>query len=979
MILIKADSQLEPIFQRLIRTLGVKVEWNSIFMIKGSQLILPGRVRSLYFDYDNKRVYTNIEEFTENTWNVEESQGNDVLMNVFNMTLYAFGKWGSIPLKVDKDYSVLNRLFVKILKEVRIEPDYQLQGYKFFQSNIQVTYEDVVQKALDWGKPEEEKEEADGEESEQEAVDTPDGEPDEDSEGMGLWHRLVWKREQVKIIKSPRTEADGKRARLGRNFYMVDYNCPLCSNKLYMVVYPVNREYVIETDEGRLFMARAYTCSEGCSFYTPAPDKLLAEGDVYSYHFEDDRKAYEDYLELIGRTGGRYSNYKFNELESQRLQKEEEENNGESLEAVSEASDELTQGKLAEVMEKIDGGFYSEEDVKKYGGRIAEAMEQIKAVGRRRDLEPGSRDLDGSGSNKKTADSSTIEAGSQKKRQAGGKQGYVPYKGDKSFYNISNNENSMDNQNGNPPQIGNGPGDTNIGAVNIPAGRNGSLFRNKSNILGEGAAQDLNEGLQARNVLKKAGKTKIEGPGGSCTGGGSSRSDSGSEKNKNANITGTAAKAAQDGSESTVRNEKNPGNPGITGKTAAPDSFSRRPGENLTDWMRRGAESCRKKSYGEIGDVIREFKREGEMDEEQTSILFRLEEMKRRKGISELTSLFERMPEMMDVKHYDIYKDTLNQYKDMDISSWEKELEDRRDRTETHEIADFVNRAPKNNRDELSRLYDELKKLDYRNKNKEPFLKKIYDRLYATDQNAIQAICPDIMDLSFGEALEVYDEIEKGTFLPELKTNTLEMLKKRLTRMKTEENSQLIRKFMRDLDDKIKNSERLHFYDAGNMLRKRVEPKEAAILNRAVETYGSELNPYEYPLIIGDSSRRGTGKEGFILTPDHIFYSTKLMEGKLDIMDVDEVSAAKGKLGNALTVLCDGGKSKKIPAAVPKEEREAMAEVLQEFILYLQEKPESRQITYLAKERHEVKCCLRCGYQYRDGNICPKCGSKANR
>lgn len=971
MILIKADSQLEPIFQRLIRTLGVKVEWNSIFMIKGSQLILPGRVRSLYFDYDNKRVYTNIEEFAENTWNAEESQGNDVLVNVINMTLYAFGKWGSIPLKVDKDYPVLNRLFVKILKEVRIEPDYQLQGYKFFQNNIQVTYEDVVQKALDWGKPEEEKEEADGEESEQEAVDTPDGETDEDSEGMGLWHRLVWKREQVKITKSPRTEADEKRARLGRNFYMVDYNCPLCSNKLYMVVYPVNREYVIETDEGRLFMARAYTCSEGCSFYTPAPDKLLAEGDVYSYHFEDDRKAYEDYLELIGRIGGRYSNYKFNELESQRLQKKEEEDNGESLEDVSEASDGLTEGKLAEVMEKIDGGFYSEEDVKKYGGRIAEAMKQIKAAGTRRGQEPGSPDMDGSDSNKEAAAGSMSEAVSQKKRQEGGKQGYVPYK--------PGNQNPTDNQNGNPPQAGNSPGNTNRKAVNIPAERKDSPSGNNSKILKEGADQDLNKGLQTRDTLKKAGKIKIEGPGGSYTGIGSSRSDRGSEKDETVNLTGTAAKAGQDSSENTVRNENAPGNPGITGKTAASDSFSRRPGESLTDWMRRGAESCRKKSYGEIGDVIREFKREGEMDEEQTSILFRLEEMKRRKGISELTSLFERMPEMMDVKHYDIYKDTLNQYKDMDISSWEKELEDRRDRTETHEIADFVNHARKNNRDELSRLYDELKKLDYRNKNKEPFLKKIYDRLYAMDQNAIQAICPDIMDLSFGEALEVYDEIEKGTFLPELKTNTLEMLRKRLTRMKTEENSQLIRKFMRDLDDKIKDSQRLHFYDAGNMLRKRVEPKEAAILNRAVETYGSELNPYEYPLIIGDSSRRGTGKEGFILTPDHIFYSTKLMEGKLDIMDVDEVSAAKGKLGNALTVVCDGGKSKKIPAVVPKEEREAMAEVLQEFILYLQEKPESRQITYLAKERHEVKCCLRCGYQYRDGNICPKCGSKANR
>lgn len=948
MILLKADSQLEPIFRRLIHTLGVKVEWNSIFLIEGSQLVLPGRVRSLYFDYDSKRVYTNIEEFTMNTWNAEEIEGNDVLMNVINMTLYVFGKWGSINLKVDKDYDLLNRLFQKILKEVRVEPDYRVQGFKFYQNNIQITYEDVIQKAIDWGKPEDEKENIeDGEEPEETALSN--AEPEEESEGMGLWHKLVWKREQVKIVKSPRTKEDEKRARLGRNFYMVDYNCPLCSNKLYMAVYPVNKEYVIETNEGRLYMARVYTCSEGCSFYTPAPDKLLAEGDIYSYHFEEDRKAYEDYTELIGASAGRYSNYKFNELESQRQENKEKEAAEESLEELCEIRDDLPESKLAEVLEKIDGGFYPSGDVKKYESLVAAAIKKSQegSKGKRTDL----------------LNERIFKNSPEKAENAAGKMSYVPVKAD-------------------------------------TAASKNSRFDKKKEIVTNTAAEERPEDKKTAFDNQNQKDRQSKAASAAFLGKASSASGNMSRREQERGVEGKSDGAAEEtvtGKTISGNKNKSKGNSKILGaredipasintdssnvtyKIKKEESFIRQPGESRTDWMRRGAEACRKKTYEEIGQLINTFKEEGKMDEEQASILFRLEEMKRRKGLMELASLFERMPEPMDVKHYDLYKDTLKKYKDMDISSWEKDLESRRDRAECEEIGEFVKNAPKNSRAELSKLYDDLKRLDYKDKNKDPYLKKIFDKLYEMDQTAIQKICPDIMDLSFGEALKVYDEIEKGIYLPELKTNTLEMLQKRLTRMKTEENSQLIRKFMRDLDDKIKNSERLHFYDAGNMLRKRVEKKEADLLNRAVETYASQLRPYEYPLLIGDSTRKGTGKEGFILTPDHIFYATKLMEGMLEITDVEEVKAAKGKLGNNITVLLNDGKSKKIPAVVPKEEREALAEVLEEFILYLQEKPESRSIDYLAKERHEVKCCLRCGFQYRDGNICPKCGSKANK
>ena len=37
----------------------------------------------------------------------------------------------------------------------------------------------------------------------------------------------------------------------------------------------------------------------------------------------------------------------------------------------------------------------------------------------------------------------------------------------------------------------------------------------------------------------------------------------------------------------------------------------------------------------------------------------------------------------------------------------------------------------------------------------------------------------------------------------------------------------------------------------------------------------------------------------------------------------------------------------------------------------LQEKPESRKLTYLASEKHDTICCFRCGYQYKGVGVCP--------
>ena len=127
-----------------------------------------------------------------------------------------------------------------------------------------------------------------------------------------------------------------------------------------------------------------------------------------------------------------------------------------------------------------------------------------------------------------------------------------------------------------------------------------------------------------------------------------------------------------------------------------------------------------------------------------------------------------------------------------------------------------------------------------------------------------------------------------------------------------------------------------------------------------------------------DATRSGTGKDGIILTPDHLYYSTLFSAYGISIPNIERISASTGLLNRGVYVRQKNGTKIKIPCEVETKELPAFVGVLDEFIRYLQEKPESRELEYLAREKHETICCFRCGYQYVGGGDCPKCGYHNN-
>lgn len=82
-------------------------------------------MRSLVFNFDNRKVNTNIIELPDREEDAEPIGNNEILTNVLNMTLYAFGKWGTIKgLKVERDYNQLDELFQTILRDIKVTLDF---------------------------------------------------------------------------------------------------------------------------------------------------------------------------------------------------------------------------------------------------------------------------------------------------------------------------------------------------------------------------------------------------------------------------------------------------------------------------------------------------------------------------------------------------------------------------------------------------------------------------------------------------------------------------------------------------------------------------------------------------------------------------------------------------------------------------------------------------------------------------------------
>ena len=156
MIVFTANDKMKEIYEKTIRVMGQNVEWNGTFMICDNSLILPGTLKSLFFNFDDKRAMGSVVDESVNE-SVLDMKGNPTLESAINISLYVFGKWGKIKgLGVDKSFEQLGTLINSIFADVNVTSVVTANYCRFYHDGMHVTYEETIGLLYDFLFPQEE-------------------------------------------------------------------------------------------------------------------------------------------------------------------------------------------------------------------------------------------------------------------------------------------------------------------------------------------------------------------------------------------------------------------------------------------------------------------------------------------------------------------------------------------------------------------------------------------------------------------------------------------------------------------------------------------------------------------------------------------------------------------------------------------------------------------------------------------------------
>ena len=905
MIVLNATPELKLTFDKLIQTMEAQVSWNGLFVVIDNTLILQGDVRSLFFHFDSRKVVTNIIDLDIQVQQITPIENNDYVKNVINMLLYAFGKWGNIKgLTVEKDYEQLSKLFSNILGEMDIQPEYNREHFWFYQKGVRLLYEDVVECAISYKERDPEV-------------------PEEESKG--LWHKLIWQQTFEEFPVQETSVKERNHNRLGNNFYLTSYVCPVCNNKMHGVVYPVGMEFIIDTNEGRVQIARAYTCGRCCSFYTPRPRRLLIDGDSYVMDFEGDKVAYQDYQELLGKNGGKVCNPNYN-IYVDRPRAGATGVSGGAIGANGgihagtgnivqnpEVTDEWILAEFREMLEEIDE--LPNREFEQFFAKVAEGFFPEKVV------EP-------------------VEKALWKKHEAR-RRGEKTSGGIKGFEETAKVESRDKSE---LTEVQNKAAREKIERYQTRL----DLFprlseRQRSELLKQistdaGISEDVKEELLERaKELKRQDnyeklKEKVVGA-----------------KNKNRLVMLRIYEEIDDADLNEPERRKLFDLTGLTLKDfreyLAEKEKSAKPAKEVDA---QSLQTSQGKTNG--NDVAKERSE-------------KREEVKRdsaREGSVKGRIVREHSKE--SEKKTGVNRSAINKAADI------------------REIESMIRQTKSTSREDLQQLLDNLQAQDFDKEVLEPYVEHVKAQMKRIDEAYLDSLMGNVLNLSSDEGVEVYEQIKEANILPELKANALKQLEKRLSKIKADESELLMIKLQKEMAEAgLEEPDRHHYYPAKRVIMKEAAEEEVAEVEYAKASYGAGIGPFEYPIWAVDTSLNRSGDKGMFLTPEKIYYSNLTTSYHISVFAIEKISASTGLLNRGLYAHQKNGEKTKLPYAVETVDLPVLAEVLDAFVKYLQEKPFSRKEVYLAKEKHEEICCFRCGYVYNGTDTCPKCGYKANQ
>ena len=772
-------------------------------------------------------------------------------------------------------------------------------------------------------------------------------------ESRGLWHKLIWKHVYEDFGAEETTVKERNRNRLGNNFYLTSFLCPACENKMHAVVYPVGKEFIIDTDEGQVRLARSYTCSKCCSFYTPRPNRLLIDGDCYLMDFMGDRVAYEDYQELLGRNGARVCNYNFNEYVNKRagavaaaVRRPEEKFELPELKRVLKSVEQLSDRDFERLFAAIEEGFYPEADIESIEKVIWKEHKARKKGQKSIRRSTTGKDVVKTEVAKTDAAENEISKGAQSLESKKTAEKIERYKARLDLFpRLSERQrNELVKQISTDAFL-----DEQIREELLDSAKQlkrkdtyeklkekVAVSKNKNRLVmfkvyGEIEDADIKES-ERQELFQLSGISRTD-------------YDVYLQEREEDNRAKSVVKTPSEEME-TAKREKNSERVRDRASERVQNSASERMQNSGSGSTRKDASERTQKSVSERARGRAEMRGTVSVPTGTTS----------------------------GSRKYNLYEDEA----EVEETGAEKKAK-KRQITELQEVQTMLLRTRDDDRESLQDILDSLFEGEFDKKEAEPYIEEVKEKIRKLDEAYIDSILGGYLEMTSEEGVEAYEKLQAADLLPELKTDALKQLERRLSKIKADECELLVQKLQKEMQENgIEEPERHHYYPARKVVMKEATAEETEVIDYAKATYGAGLGPFEYPIWVVDTSRNQSGDKGMFLTPEQLYYSTLMTSYRMSIFSIDHIEAATGLLNRGLYVYQKGGTKTKLPYAVEVEVLPKLAEVLDTFIKYLQEKPFSRKESYLAKEKHDTICCFRCGHVYKDLDACPKCGFKAN-
>ena len=883
-------------------------------------------------------------------------------------------------IRVPHSYARIDLLLKQILREINAEVYYSDNGIKFTVNGLSVVFEDIILSAINKLKADDR--------MENERMQKDSAVEDESSDGpQGLWHDIKWQTVRESFNKQNLDDKLAAAGRLGSNFYMIPYICPGCGSHLHMSVYPNGKEFVIDTEEGKVYIARVYMCPDCCRFYTPKPGKLMSDGEVYILDFDNDTKAAEDYKRLIGKRGKKTSNSNFNMYETEYLDMTHGGNR--SLAKICSRINELSDEDLESLLRQMDEGFFSDREIEQFMAYIEQELEYRKnAV------------LDAYTAFRKGLKSEKIgEDG-----VAGGVERHRP------DYSVFDKEELGDDELEEDKLENDSMMDAIVRSyMGVVDNDDGSADKTKSETEAETQTQidrpmetpiETQTDIHIKSKQKSQTEDNLNKTKKKYSFFSKKKDSKGRGIDKHIKDTNSELKIKNDIElEDDIENVKNIENIKDTKSIKSIGDIENIKSINNTesnkydnkknrektgsidtniitsDILTEEINASRNKKYTDIQKLVKDIENSTLDNEDKEELLRQLQDMLEQSGKRELDYLISHIPQNDSKERYRRIKERIKSYSAIDTSKYEEIVDKFIQNAERAELSSIVRKAGIGDRRRILELMESLKDGDFAPEILKEYNDELYRQLKEIDTETVRKICPDISALDVKDGIYVMHEIEAADIIQELKSEMTALIDRRLTRMKTEESMQLVEKLKRSLDKNIEDSTRIHYYNAEKMQEGENTDNESILIRNAISKYAVLLGRYEYPVMICDSSLFGNGKDGFIITPDHIFYKGIVKSGKINVIDIEEIVLDSGKTGKAIFINKTSGNKLKLPCPLKGKDQKNMAIALNDFTTYLKSKPKSRSVEYMSQEKHTVICCYRCGHVFREGTICPKCGS----